>query len=242
MAEMRIWELLPNLFQAVRRDHEEVNLVGHHDFVHAARVGEIAYQIALDEYHEAIAMLAGAAGLCHNADRILQKKFGVGRREMPKNKVAEIVRSQLATEKSWNGTRGSVTEKQEIGMIVDAVLGHDGKNSPDDSQVLIALMDADRVVNLGLDNIIRSGQLHHDLPAVDYKNWLSDPEANYRNPRSALYDIACSLEWVDPSKPVCVRTRLGKKLAEERAGAYRQFVETLRLQLQGEGIIPYPFD
>lgn len=231
----RIWEELPALFAAVRKNHEEVGLVGHHDFVHAARVGETARQIAIDEWKdEQVALVAGAAGLCHNADRILQKKFGIGRKEVPKNDVVELVRNQLG--------RGFMFTAIEMEIIIDGVLKHDGRNSSDDDPVLVALMDSDRVVNLGLDNIIRSGQLHHDLPAVDYKNWISDPEANYRNPKSALYDIACSLEWVDPKTPVCVRTQLGKKLAEERAGAYRAFVETLKQQLQAEGVIPYPFN
>ena len=96
MGTKRIWNRLPALTAIVRASHKEVGLVGAHDFVHAARVGEIAWQIAASTWEpEGLALLAGAAGLCHNADRILQKKLGIGRNKAPKNEVAELVRNQL---------------------------------------------------------------------------------------------------------------------------------------------------
>ncbi|MBI2523850.1 hypothetical protein HYW11_01365 [Candidatus Peregrinibacteria bacterium] len=108
---------------------------------------------------------------------------------------------------------GDVVGPKEVRQVVDAVLRHDAKNSPGDSRVLVALMDADRVVNLDVDLFPRSGQYYHDLPVVDYRHFLSDPEATYQNPESVLRDIAYSLDWADPKSPVCVRTRLGKSRA-----------------------------
>lgn len=102
-------------------------------------------------------------------------------------------------------------------------------------------MDADRVVNLDADLFPRSGQYYHDLPVVDYKYFLDDQEATYRSPKSVLRDIAYSLDWADPSSPVCVRTRLGKKMAGERVKIFRTFFDALKLQLAEEGMHPYPF-
>jgi hypothetical protein len=127
--------------------------------------------------------------------------------------------------------------------ITDAVPKHNHCNSADDSKVLIALMDADRVANLDVDLFIRSGQNFHADPAVDYKLWLSGPEATYKKPRSVLRDIAYSLEWADPTNTkVGVRTKLGKQWAAERATVFRTFFAHLQQQLEQEGILPYPFD
>ncbi len=230
---MRIWELVPGIAMNVRQKHEEVGLHGHHDWVHAFRVGEVAYQVAQLEWNDSeISCLAGIAGLCHNADRLLQKELGIGLREIPRESVAALVTSWML---------GRSFFQQEISIVVDAVLKHDAKNSPVDSRVLVALMDADRVVNLDVDLFPRSGQYYHGLPVVDYRHLLSDPEATYRNPKSVLRDIAYSLDWVDPASPVCVRTRLGKKMAETRVKVFRTFFDALKVQLAEEGMHPYPF-
>lgn len=247
---MRIWEILPKLFAAVRKSHEEVGLVGHHDFVHAARVGEIAYQIGRGEYDYQIAKLAGAAGLCHNANRVLQKKFQIGRKEVAASEVEKLVQEWLG-EESWFvmsqfrplTTHDDLTTEGKQRQVVGAVLKHDGYNSSNDSLVLIALMDADRIVNLDGDLFARSGQYYHDLAVVDYRYFPDfDPEATYRNPKTLFRDIAFSLDWVDPTSPVCIRTRLGKAMGERRARLFRQITDGLRDQLAEEGIIPYPFD
>lgn len=230
---VRIWERFAEISKHVRQKHEKVGLYGHHDWVHAFRVGEVARQVALDEWgDEHLSHLAGVAGLCHNADRIIQKEAGLGRREVPQKLVRALVIDWL----SWGSI--SITS---VAILVHAVLEHDEKNSPEDSRVLIALMDADRVVNLDVDLFPRSGQYYHNLPVVDYKHLLDDPEATYRNPKSVLRDIAYSMDWADPTSPVCVRTRLGKKMAEERVKIFRTFFDTLQAQLAEEGIHPYPF-
>ncbi|MBI4085866.1 MAG: hypothetical protein HY433_01315 [Candidatus Liptonbacteria bacterium] len=244
--QVRIWEMFPDLFAAVHKSHEEVGLVGHHDWVHAARVGQIAYQIGLNETDKQTAELAGVAGLCHNADKVIQKKLGVGRREVPTDETSRLVKSWLMTE-TRPSAYGHVPEPvfgyygPEVDAIVAAVLGHDGKNSSNDSPVLIALMDADRIVNLDGDLFARSGQHYADLPVVDYKHFLDDPEATYQAPRTVFRDIAYSLDWVDSESGVCIRTQLGKLLAAKRAAIFRLVTDGLRDQLEEEGIIPYPF-
>lgn len=230
---VRIWERFPGVAQRVRQKHEEVGLYGHHDWIHAYRVGEVAYQVAEAEWDGGIAAVAGLAGLLHNADRVMQKKMMVGRRDVPPSVVSALIKWWLEGAPRVSGAVDYV--------VIDAVLKHDVKNSPEDSPVLVALMDADRVVNLDVDLFPRSGQYYHDLPVVDYKHLFDDPEATYRNPKSVLRDIAYSMDWADPASPVCVRTRLGKKMAEERVRHFRAFFDTLQAQLTEEGIHPYPF-
>ncbi|MDD4628695.1 MAG: hypothetical protein PHE68_04875 [Candidatus Peribacteraceae bacterium] len=192
-------------------------------------MGEVAHQIASDEWGEdRLSFIAGIAGLCHNADRVIQKQLNVGRRDVPRESV-------VASVTAWLQDCRIVAAP----TIVEIVLGHDGRNSPQDSKALIALMDADRVVNLDADLFIRSAQHYHDIVAVDYYHFLDDPSATYRDPKSVLRDIAYSLEWADPASPVCVRTRLGRKMAQERARVFRTFIEALQGQLTGEGVFPF---
>lgn len=229
MGEKRIWELFSKVFEAVRRSHEEVNLVGHHDWIHACRVAEVAYRIGMDEYDDGVASLAGIAGLCHNADRILEKKRIV----VSDESVCGLLNEWLVSPSLNAGSKK---------LISNAVLGHNRRNSDDDSAVLIVLMDADRVVNLDVDLFLRSGQNYYNLPVVDYVHLWEDSDATYRDPRTVLKDISYSLEWADTdNKVVGVRTRLGKKMASERAAIFRIFFNALRDQLGDEGVYPYPF-
>lgn len=232
---MRIWEKFPGVADAVRKTHEEVGLVGAHDWVHAFRVGAVANQIALEEYtYVKCSAWAGLAGLCHSVDRIIQKRDNLGRRDAPEEQVEELVLS-------WLSSVDTPLEKAGVREIVEAVLRHEQRNGPDDSTTLIVLMDADRIVNLSLDLVIRAGQHYHDLPAVDFRHFLSDPMATYSNPGSVARDIAYALEWAEPSSPVCVRTSLGKKMAQSRAKILRRVLEDLQEQLEDEEVYPYPF-
>ncbi len=223
-----IWNMFPELAEEIRKTHLAEGLTGGgHDFEHAARVGQYALVIAPAP---AIGRVAGVAGLCHNADRVLQHRFSVGRRDVPKEKMEELVGAWL-----------ELTDlgKEERALVVDAVLKHDGRNSPLDSPVLMALMDADRLVNVELDLVIRCGQFQPDLPAVDFVHFLSDPEANYRNPKSVLRDISHSLEW--ENGPFCLRSPKAIGMGKQRFQALRGYLNTLEAQLRESGLIPYPF-
>lgn len=226
-----IWELCPEIARRVEDEYVALETDGkkihHHDFAHAKRVGEIARQVARDEWSDDhIAKLAGIAGLVHNADRIIQAQKGIGRREVSRDEVAALVKKWIEND----------LEENDVRTVLDAVLGHDGKNFPEDSQVKIALQDGDRVVNLDVDLLPRSGQYYGDLPVVDYENFLGDPEATYRNPKTVLRDINYSLDWVKPESGVCVRTRLGMEMAQKRAQVFTFFFEVLKAQLAQEGI------
>ncbi len=228
---MNIWQMFPKLTERVWRDHtEEGMLDGHHDPEHAVRVGQMALEIAEGP---AVGRLAGAAGLVHNADRILQKKLGIGRRDAPRVAVANLVMEQLRAE---SGVFGPA----DVAAIVDAVLKHDGKNNNDGNPVLVALQDADRLVNSEPDLLLRAGQFYHDLPAVDPVHLDRDPAATYRDPRSVLRDVAEVIDWLTPGTPVYVRLPKARELARERRKFLRYFIGEL-VAIRGQtGFYPYP--
>ncbi|MEK7137911.1 MAG: hypothetical protein AAB787_00230 [Patescibacteria group bacterium] len=49
------------------------------------------------------------------------------------------------------------------------------------------------------------------------------------------------MEWADSTTPVCVRTKLARKMAQERVELFLLFFKTLKGQLQEEGVYQYPF-
>ncbi len=226
--------MYPEVAERVVVDHERANLSGAHDFVHAFRVGETARKIGLDEWGdtERISQLAGIAGLTHNADRVIQKELDVGRANIDQWRVQERI-------DEWIGTTLRGTELQEVKT---AVLGHSEINGEHDGEVMTALKDADRVVNLDSDLFPRSGQHYADLPVIDYEHFLDDPYATYRNPKTVLRDINYSLDWIDPSSNVCIRTRLGREMGEARVKVFQTFFDALKTQLAEEGIdVPFTF-
>lgn len=237
----RIWELFPDVAERVRETHQKVGLVGPHDWCNAYRVGEVARQIALDEWGDKdmffmqqglqspLSCIAGVAGLCYNANRILR----------PSHTGVSLSHSIVELVGYWMG-RAVTLEGGRI--VIDAVLKNDGRNSPEDSKVLIALMDAEHIVNLDVDLFIRSGRRFPSDSAVDYQQYLNDPTATCRNTKYVLRDIAYSLDLADPKSPVCcVRTRLGKFMAERRVQVCQIFLLAMESQLEAEGMHPYPF-
>jgi hypothetical protein len=225
----RIWEIYPELVIAVKTSHETHGLKGHHDVYHAARVGDAAYRITLETWKDASkAHLAGIAGLCHNADRML----GLDVMNPPEDDITRVIHTWLNTTDLDHAARAVVTE---------AVLKHDKKNDPEDSDILIALKDADRIINLDLDVIIRAGQHNHDIPAIDYTHFVSSTTASYIHPGSVARMFAFLLEWVDPKSDVCIRTEIGLTMARQRAEGIQNYLDMLKSQLQSEGIFPAPF-
>ena len=247
----RIWEIFPELAKAVRKAHEEVGLYGHHDWPHAFRVGDVARQIGNNEYGRIsfIGAFAGAAGLCHNVDRILQKKLNVGRHEAPQEEVVKLLKNWLLKTDFCHPSRPGKDDlyfTEEVPTIINAILEHDGKDSPNDDQILICLKDADRVVNCRPELVMRSAQYSHERPTGDQMNFDEDPTANYRNPKTVLKDIMMSSkEWGEENSPFCVRTRLAKKLIwDEKIGIpfFQRYLELLKKSLEMEGLYPWPAD
>lgn len=228
----KIWEIFPELTRVIRQAHLDAGMTGSgHDFEHAARVGQYAYQISEDKE---TGKMAGVAGLCHNADRVLQKTRKIGRKDVPQGHIAQLIQEWLFSIKS------QPLDCVQRNLIIDSILKHDGKNNESDDPVLISLMDADRLVNIELDLIIRCGQFQPDLPAVDFVHLLNDPTATYREPKSVFRDVASSLEWeTDPR--FALRNPIAIKMGKARFAALRFYIETLESQIKDSGLVPYPF-
>ena len=228
----KIWQILPRLTQRIYEDHAEAGMVGsHHDPEHAIRVAQMALEIGGSGR---VALRAGAAGLCHNADRILQHKLKLDlRQEVPKERIRQLIESEL-------GAETSVFTPVEIGFIIDAVLKHDGKNDPADSPELVVLMDADRLVNAEPDLIIRSAQLYNRLPPLDPLHFWSDPDATFRDPKSVLYDIMQTVAWLTPGTPFYVRLPKAREIAGKRKKFFDDFGEQLIACRRETGFHPYP--
>lgn len=229
---MGIFELFPHLSRAVWKTHEQAHMTGTgHDFDHALRVGQVAFMISETEE---MGRLAGAAGLCHNADRILQKMRGLDHRtDVPQEEAVEMVRAWLMVEPF---------SRSDQELIIDAFLHHSGLNRPDSSPVLVALQDADRIVCSDAETIMTAAQFRPDIPAVDPILFLSDPKAKFGDPRSVLWDIHWRFRWLDPTSPSTVRLPKAKKMMQERLEFITLFIGMIRQQRAAVGLVPYPAD
>lgn len=232
----KIWEVYPDLARAVKKAHDEAGLRnGGHDMDHALRVGQTALQLAWD-LDQGQALLAGVAGLCHNADRILERLQGLKSQNVSKVSDGDVV----ALADSWLVNHTSLDEKSR-GSVIQAVVHHGSKpNTADDSLVMIALADADRLINMEPDVIIRSAQHHYDIPALDPVFIEATPGANYRDPKTVLWDIANCMSWAAKTGPYILRLPLARKLGEERAEFLKMFIATLKRQRAELGLMPYP--
>jgi len=168
----------------------------------------------------------------HNADHVIRKQMGLGPHDkVPQGPVEALIRGWL-----------DGVNNLDIDTIVDAGLNHTNPNSPEDSKVLIAIEDGDRIVNMDLDVICRAGQYRSEIPVVDYEQFLDDPTATFGEPKSVYRDIWHCLEWVDPQKPkFCVRTKRAMQMGKERAKLLELFFDKTREQLREEGLSLRPF-
>lgn len=202
----------------VKDDHVKKEAVGKgHDFYHALRVADCARRIAPAK---GTATLAWIAGVVHNTDHL----FG-------KDSVPTELRRYLST---------TTLTQQAKGCIVQAVVNHSNRNSPEDSPVQICLMDADKVVCLEADVIIRAAQFMCHLPIYDPRFVKKDdPDATYRNPKTIIRDLKGVLEWVDQDG--WFRTRKALAMAKKRATLIRTFLRTLAQQLDESGMLSPKF-
>lgn len=197
-----------------------------HDIYHVLRVlhfGRIIYRAEWGD--EQGAQLTGLACACHNADRILEKRLST--KDVPRNEIEKLVYYWLEP---------TNLNHLEVETILNSVLLHNGKNSEEHTNITKALRDADRVVNLELDVIIRSAQLHSNIPPVDYNCFYKQPP-NYRNPETVIEDLALCLEWVELGNPFSMQTPTGWRLAEENAEDLQWFFEKLKRQLKKSGFL-----
>jgi HD domain len=217
-----------DLVAEVARDHEKVgaSLKGH-DFEHALMVANYAFRIAPDKH---LAELGWIAGLCHNADHLVQQGFF--RPDKKRGKKSDtLIRKKVNQYLSLT----KLTD-QDKHAVMEAVFEHHKKNDPHDSKLTMVLKDADRLANVGALHSMRSSRDMIHLPIVDYVHLFHHPEATYRKPGSAAKDIWYSLEW-EP----WLRLPKAKQLGKKRYKFLRMFLNDLESQLREAGLYPYPF-
>lgn len=233
----RIWLLFPQLAQTIKAKHLAVGLVGHgHDFDHALRVGQMAVRVTWNQSRR-VAVLAGIAGLCHNADRITEKHKGLS---TTSNATDASVADVTALVNGWlDLVPGlSLTER---GSIIDAVIHHGSKpNGSDNPLILVGLTDADRLVNLEADIIPRTAQHHHDIPVLDPVVFENDPKANYKEPGTVFWDLNNTRSWANKGGPWSIRLPESRRLARERAKFLDDYFRLIKKQRKDSGLIPYP--
>jgi len=230
-----VWEIYPKLTGLVRQDHIEFGMVGTgHDFDHALQVAQCALFIAEDED---VGRLAGAAGLCHNADRLLQKKLGVGKNGVPDESVIAMVRG-------WLWASGELHSSYEVARDISAVLWHSGPNLPNGDDVLVALQDADRISCSMADVVMGATQFWAELPTIDPKRLVYDVTADpYRNPKSVLKNLECWYDWIDPASNFCVRLPRAKTIMIQHVAFLKAYIEEIKTQRTEIGLWPnYPFE
>lgn len=106
----RIWEIYGALAKTVKNDHLKVRLYGHHNYLHAFLVGDVAYQIGCYEYGEKIGHRAGIAGLTHNADRLLQQRRSLNERGQAERIIRQAI-TKLPPEE------GNLLEKNILPLV-----------------------------------------------------------------------------------------------------------------------------
>lgn len=240
----KIWEVYPKLAEVVLRDHRALGAgATGHNFDHTLQVGQVALVIAEDEY---VGELAGAAGLCHNADRLLQKQAGVGKKG---DSEAHVTAKVVSRDETIALVTGWLDETDEfVGIererIVQAVLGHSGPNLEDGDDILVALQDADRIVCSMADAIMDTARFWSQLPIIDPKRLVYDPSAHsYRDPKSVLKNLQCRYDWIDPASKVCVRLPKARKLMERRVAFFRNYIREVEEQRAEVGLWPdYSFE
>ncbi len=237
--QTRIWELFPALTAAIKASHDACGLVASgHSFDHPLRVGQMALELAChgrDDSGARRALVAGVAGLCHNADRVLQKRLQCGRKDVPAEQVRALVLEWLlATD----------LNEEERDAVVDAVVRHAGPNI-DGHVVLMILQDADRLVNIMPDVVMRAGQFQPDIFDVDPVYLLGDPNASYFAPGSVLWDLHyMSTKWDSEHPDADPRYRLRSSYGIEIGRPYFRFLRDYVAQVlkcrEDYGLVPYP--
>ena len=257
----KIWQCCPEMVRAIKKSHDEVGGLGYgHDFDHALRVGNLAYRF-IDPISdigirstgnaksdlmvvELIKLggdkldctLAGIAGLCHNADRILQarKKVGVFSK-IDDREIAALISDWL---KQSDDVHLIDLSPRDEDLIVTSCLKHSEPNKSDDSLVLIALKDADRVVNAGVDVIMRNGQFFPpNFPVVDPIHLFGDPTANFKNQKSVFKALQSALDWEDENCRACLRLSQAKEFAKRRFAFLKKYVEEVIEQRREEDLL-----
>ena len=120
----------------------------------------------------------------------------------------------------------------EINEIFVAARDHGGKNSDEDSELTVLLKDADRLANIMLGIVIRSGQFTPNIPAMELEYLKTpNPASTYREPTSVIEDLRGCFELED-----WIRTPKAKEIAAPLFAELRHYTNTLASQYEALGL------
>lgn len=240
----RIWEIYPDLAIEVRDMHQKAGLIASgHDADHDFEVGQLALMVAWPE-NQTDAVLAGAGGLLHSIDRILD----VSVKPVEQGTVSAVaVESVSASVRSLLVLCTDVTDQESIDRIVRAVVYHGSKpNQPDDDLVMIAVADGDRLANMGANLPIRSGQHNNQVRLLNPITMEVDrsdrsPREKYNNPDSVLWDIQNCIDWYrNQDGPYALRLVRSLELGKIRAERLERHIREIKDDRVFVGLHPYP--
>ncbi len=163
-------------------------------------------------------------------DRIAERVFCAGLMHSIDHYVAEEDEVGAALDR-YLDTVSNYFEPQELVEIKEAVLRHmEFKNRDMDTRkpTQRTLMDADKLVNMDPLVVVRSGQFHPEIPAIELEyigtsngQRYANPASTYPKPCSVLDDLRGCVEW---SEPGWIHYPKAQELADERAGFIKDYI------------------
>lgn len=188
---------------------------------HDVTVAMIATRIAGSPL---IGEMAFCASLLHSIDRNVKPQEG-------ENKLVLI----RATMETYAVHLQELFTREQIVTIIESAFRHAELNQDDQSEVQIALMDADRLANLQHAVIIRTGQFMSDLPAFEFEHLSGErnPETTYNRPRSVLDNLRNNIAEYIPKLRLPLAIELGRSYAEK----LQAFIDSLEDDYHKLGLV-----
>ncbi len=155
---------------------------GHHPFDHSLRVAEMGVRILPDGTADEVADIVFMAGMCHGADRVVEEMLGP-------DAAGEVQSDEGLTRSTIEGWLRAMPDLDAAkrAEVVEVVMNHRGKNKPDEPLTHVALRDADKLVNVAPDIVVRASKF--PIPAVDCVHFLEAPDATYSKPGCVCRDL-----------------------------------------------------
>ena len=227
--------LFPKLVETILATHKETKEMansgwGGHDAIHDIRVAQMTLVLGYETNpHEA--RLACCAALLHSIDWILKRKLQIKTEAQTVNipNVPEEKIKKLAEE--WLEKFTDIRDADKELVITSAVQHGSRPNHPDDSLVFILLTDADKLINMEVDVLMRSGQHHANSQILDPIYFENEPNATYQDHKTTLWDIWHCTTWMDETGPYILRLPKARELGKERAEFLLFAIQTLKNQI-----------
>lgn len=196
-----------DFYNEVKNGHIHTSSLSHqgHGLDHDITVSMLAVRIAPDSR---LGEKAWCASMLHSVDRVVEAKMV----ESVMNEYAKHLHPFFS--------------QREIEEIVEAALRHGELNQPDQNEIQVVLMDADRLANMQSAVIIRGGQFRSTLPVFEfgYLEGKVNPVSTYENPQSILDNLRLIISQYVPQLRLPKAKTLGAFYAN-RLTAYVESIE-----------------